>query len=177
MSPWLKTVFRGLALSVVVLAAYGSRSTQVASATDEVTCAWCIQVSDLLGNTTHWFPNPGDLCGWPQPNGGPNGTVKCARCGGTSSCHSVPDDGECHLQCGGEGLTGLQEAVRKALEDSDALALAALISQPPEHLTIEFAKAGGRVNIVAGCDESKIAAAYPIPFGMRAELERAIRKA
>lgn len=147
------------------------RSVPTASAADEVTCAWCIEARDLLNNTAHYFPNPGDLCGFPQPGGGEGTETECSRCGGTSSCHSAPQEGECHIACGGQGLATLEADLRRAIEAGDATQLHHLITEAAEGVTVELALDGGRVTLVAECDLTRPAATLALTRVLRDALE------
>lgn len=105
MSNVRKTIARSLFVFAALFILSASRGMPNAMAGPEVTCAWCVQISDLVGNATHAFPNPTDLCGSTQPPiPGGTGEIICARCGGTSLCHTTYDPGECHLACGGTEL-------------------------------------------------------------------------
>src|SRR5690606_25250663 len=88
-------------------------STTQLKAEPEVVCAWCVEVTDGLGNTQHGFPNPTDRCAGGAPDWGSGGF--CARCGGTSECHGFNDfpksEGPCHIACGGENLAALERRV------------------------------------------------------------------
>jgi hypothetical protein len=81
----------------------------------------------------HQFPNGADLCGSGggghhlQASAGPGET--CARCGGTSSCHTEWDHGPCHIECGPGGgeLLAMAREVREAERRRDASALTGMI--------------------------------------------------
>ncbi len=146
-------------------------STTQLKAEPEVVCAWCVEVTDGLGNTQHGFPNPTDPCTGSAPNWGSKSY--CARCGGTSECHGFNEpvsDGECHRKCGPEG-DDLAQRMTDLLDAGDLKALAMLMKETHTELELTFISAGGRIEVVANCNPSQVAAHIVVPKDVRETLQ------
>lgn len=158
------TLLFGLLISTSFL------SPSTANAGPEVTCGWCVTVQDMLGNAVHGFPNPTDLCGYPNPGDG-----VCMRCGGTAPCHSVgvpiDGDGPCnHLACGGEGLAAIQVRIGEAIEAGDAVALSQLLAEHHDGVRIHDRSDAGRLEIFADCAPDVVALTYAVRPALRSQL-------
>ena len=155
-----------LALGAVV-ASVGSPTSLIAE--PEVTCSWCVPTQDYLGNPAneHRFPNPSNPCLQPAPG---EVTYFCSRCGGTSSCHSSPQEGPCHLACGGEGLARAEEALRTLVREADATKLLVALSRTWEGLEVRYVPAGGRIELVADCNRAAVATRIVVPHELRKHL-------
>lgn len=160
-----------LALTCLVGLMRPDFSTTPAFAADEggVTCACCGWV-DLGNGPFHLFFTGNDLCGYPMPGPMELSTVECSRCGGTSSCHTVPQPGACHLACGGENLRKIEDELATAIDSGNADAILLLIQSSHKGAAIAFSKNGGRLEVTADCDPAVVAASFAITPELNAAL-------
>lgn len=163
------TFLLAMLASVVLLMA----SSKPLVAEPEVVCAWCVEVSDALGNTQHGFPNPSDRCEGSAPQWGSDSY--CARCGGTSSCHGFNgggSEGTCHIACGGDNLAFIQDKIAESLENGDAQAIAAVVTAIHDGATVSYSAKGGRIEITADCNPTQVAARFVVPGQIRDALRK-----
>lgn len=158
-------------LAIGLLVASSLIAPRTASAGPEVVCAWCITISDELGNSIHGFPNPSDQCGSPNPGG------DCQRCGGTSNCHAIgapaEGDGPCnHVACGGENLAMIQGRLGDAIEAGDALVVRQLLAEHHVGVSIHNRVEAGRLELVVDCDPNAVAVTFALPPSLQAQLRR-----
>jgi len=121
------SLLMGILLLSLGIGATASESS--ASALGEVvTCGWCWDFQTSEG-WEHHFPSGGDECGWPSGE-------DCARCGGTSSCHTDFEGGRCHIACGPSGgLAAVNDEISRLLEAGDADGLASFLSRGNDHFS------------------------------------------
>ncbi len=136
-----------------------------------VTCGWCIE-DDVYGQwcTTeepiqcfwdtllaHQFPNGGDECGL---EGKPANAI-CARCGGTSGCHTdwwsvYPDGQGCHMECGsGSEYASLLQDLDTVLEAGDAAGILWVALNSP---LIRILETDGAILVAPACDDEEAVA-------------------
>jgi hypothetical protein len=162
-------------VAIAVFANIGSLPTgpRTAVAEPEVTCGWCNEVMVSGGHWHHGFNDTnGDLCGDPNPFSGLPGYTYCARCGGTSTCHTLWGEGEgrCHLACGGEAVAPFKPAIEKSIETGDVTELFARLSELDSEFEVRYNLAAGRIDIIAACDPTVSAATFVVPIGLRRDL-------
>lgn len=156
---------------IAMMIAVGPRPV---AAEPEVSCGWCVEVSDGLGNTQHGFPNGADRCAGAAPSWG--SSASCARCGGSSDCHgfNVPSSsGSCHIACGGSNLVAVQSRIAELLRAGETSELARMIHQPPVGVSVLFSSSGGRIEVVADCSPDRVAALFIVPDRLRSALHPA----
>ena len=178
-----RTISRKTYLFVAALFVFLAASVPVDA--QDVTCGWCTMHGDLVDsgpgwaeyeNVTHAFPGGGNECGWDGRNdesivGGP----VCARCGGTSDCHTEEQDGICHIACGplGDLFSALTD-VEEALESGDMIAVASALRQQRTGVFFEFIPEGGRIDVVLACDPDSAYDAIPVLPEARGRLQAAL---
>jgi hypothetical protein len=160
----LKTVL------IVTLAAIATGVSRMdLKAAPEVTCGWCGS-SQFLDGPRHMFGNGGDQCLWPAP-GWEN--VQCSRCGGTSSCHTDTQPGNCHIACGGTEVTMVEAAVERAIATGSERSLReALALARRNAVVVEYNSEGGRVEIIANCNINEPSATFAVLPTRRAVVGR-----
>lgn len=133
----------------------------VAARADGLTCGWCWDF-DESGGWIHHFPSGGDECGWPSGS-------ECARCGGTSSCHTEFQSGKCHIACGGQefALGDLAALIRVR----DATAVARMIREANEEYIIAYLPDRRVVEIVTSCNPGVVASTIALDAEFGSEME------
>lgn len=172
-------------VAVLFVFLMASMPVEVAAQGGGLTCGWCTMDGDLVDsgpgwaeyeNVKHAFPGGGNECGWEGRNdesitGGP----VCARCGGTSTCHSDEQDGMCHIACGPLGdLFAAVTELEDALDGGDITAVASALRQPRTGLFFEFIPEGGRIDVVLTCDPGRAYTAIPLLPEARGRLQTAV---
>ena len=145
-----------------------------AEAEKTVTCGWCNELQVGTGEWYHGFNDTsGDQCGFPNPYSGGTGNTYCARCGGSSSCHTLMSHGEglCHISCGGDALAPYQTELEDLVEKGMVERLLVRLVELHDSLSVEarFLEASGRLDLVAQCDPDAVALTLAVPANLRAE--------
>ena len=140
-------------------------------------CGWCKHTYDVvdyrvydgqwyqvLGNIHHYFPGGGDECGWV-------GSAKdhilvgpyCARCGGSSDCHTDEEPSTCHILCGPEGdIYAALIEIEAGLDRNDIAAVASALLEPQAGFFFEFVPTAGRIDVVLSCDATRAFRSIPV---------------
>src|SRR5690606_6763441 len=160
------SLLMGILLLSLGIGATASESS--ASALGEVvTCGWCWDFQTSEG-WEHHFPSGGDECGWPSGE-------DCARCGGTSSCHTDFEGGRCHIACGPSGgLAAVNDEISRLLEAGDADGLASFLSRGNDHFYIAFIPQRSTIEIVPNCTPGKVESSHAVDRKLASQIEEAI---
>ncbi len=147
----------------------------VASEGASAGCGWCWHFKSLLtGTFRHVFPRGNDSCGWPPPPP----WHRCSRCGSGLGCHTVGDDGFCHILCGPAGgdLAQILDAARRGFEALSATVVADALLAAPAGIQVEYVSDAGRIDFILECAPGATAETIPVPPGeMRAALDAELR--
>ena len=154
----------GFLAALLVTASPGDTNAQV-------TCGWCqsgplIEVDDsgdVWWHNGHRFLfEGGGECLWA---GHDEPAVNCARCGGSSLCHSDPmEPTHCdHILCGpaGDAMAAATE-IREALETRDISVVASSLTRGRVGVSVNFSLESGRIDIMLPCDLNRAAATIPV---------------
>ncbi len=157
-----------------------------------LTCGWCVygavrdwdpEIGDwVFLYMGHSFLPWGDGCGWIGNGGGNGGShlageYECSRCGGTSFCHTEPDPGPCHIECGpggGELLAAAIADLQDAIDHRDVSGIVRVV-----HATslLEFSAREGAIIAAGACHDPDGSAVFPVPASLIEPLSAAVRQA
>jgi len=169
------TIGGGLVFSVILLLPTASVTRSA-----DVTCGWCNEIETNEGWIHGFFDESGDQCLQGAPDVG-IGNTYCARCGGTSTCHTKwwQSEGRCHLACGGTAsidLHGIEDALaRLAAGDPEPMVTQLQAAFAASSLT--YSAAGGRIDVFAACDPVTPLVTYPVKAEWRDILNDALTEA
>lgn len=148
-----------------------------------LTCGWCSYGSFIVdwpdGTSTecedcHAFARGGDECGW---EGSDWPSTICARCGGRSRCHRLPQPGPCHILCGPDGdLMAELSDVHEALDQGDVTVVATALLRERAGASLEFLPESGRIDVVLACSPDRVTLVIPVLPEVRARLEVELSK-
>ena len=130
---------------------------------------WITEDGEEYSGYGHRFPNGGNGCVDMPGGGNPHGHDHCSRCGGTSSCHSHWERGECHILCGPGGFAAAS-AIEEALTTGDAVLAAAALRREWEGVSVEFIPDAGRVDLILACDPNRTFRRLPVLPSVRQRL-------
>ena len=154
----------GFLAALLVTASPGDTNAQV-------TCGWCqsgplIEVDDsgdVWWHNGHRFLfEGGGECLWA---GHDEPAINCARCGGTSDCHSKgrPPVYCDHILCGpaGDAMAAATE-IREALETRDISVVASSLTRERAGVSVEFSPESGRIDVMLSCDPYRPVTTIPV---------------
>ncbi len=169
----MKKVMLILLLVTVAMVGWSVRPASMVAEEAGVTCGWCVEFSDSSGAWFHGFnDSQGDLCGFPNPFTEEYGNVYCARCGGTSTCHVTFGEsaGRCHQACGSDQASMFQRPIQDAIDSGDPRTVIVALQSLDSGVSAEFSAEGGRIDLIAECDQARAALTFVVPAEMRSRL-------
>jgi hypothetical protein len=128
---------------LVLFLALGIFASSARPAEGQLSCYLCFEYL-LNDELVHSFETGSYSSFWCQSD---PGYSDCRACGGSSSCHTTPDEGECHVSCGERFAAATAEITTWLASESITLNLSdpTLAVYNPARRTLQLSDCNGRM--------------------------------